>query len=199
MDAQRWHDTVAAFVAADPNCTLIDTVGSRRDPAGQAKLVLDQIDKMVTERAATQAALGFSALPRGGRHPRKVREATSPTYRRSSATVQIAVRSGPGPGAALNRPGFGGGPTCCGGSSHVTPSRTVLGCVSGRCGWSPKCGANYESDWAVLTAVAQKLGIGTAETLRKWFRPAQVDGGQRAGVSTDESAEWKRLRRANEI
>lgn len=56
---------------------------------------------------------------------------------------------------------------------------------------------NYESDWAAITAVAQKLGIGTAETLRKWVRQAQVDTGQRAGVSTDESAELKRLRREN--
>ncbi len=56
---------------------------------------------------------------------------------------------------------------------------------------------NYESDWAAITAVAQKLGIGTAETLRKWVRQAQVDSGQRAGVSTDESAELKRLRREN--
>jgi transposase len=56
---------------------------------------------------------------------------------------------------------------------------------------------NYESDWAAITAVAQKLGIGTAETLRKWVRKAQVDTGQRAGVSTDESAELKRLRREN--
>jgi transposase len=56
---------------------------------------------------------------------------------------------------------------------------------------------NYESDWAAITAVAQKLGIGTAETLRKWVRQAQVDTDQRAGVSTDESAELKRLRREN--
>ena len=56
---------------------------------------------------------------------------------------------------------------------------------------------NYDSDWAAITAVAQKLGIGTAETLRKWVRQAQVDTGQRAGVSTDESAELKRLRREN--
>ncbi len=27
---------------------------------------------------------------------------------------------------------------------------------------------NYESDWATVTVVAAKLGIGTAETLRKW-------------------------------
>ncbi len=45
--------------------------------------------------------------------------------------------------------------------------------------------------------MAQKLGIGTAETLRKWVRQAQVDTGQRSGVSTDESAELKRLRREN--
>jgi transposase len=56
---------------------------------------------------------------------------------------------------------------------------------------------NYESDWAAITAVAQKLGIGTAETLRKGVRQAQVDAGQRAGVSSDESAELKRLRREN--
>jgi transposase len=43
---------------------------------------------------------------------------------------------------------------------------------------------NYESDWAAITPVAQKLGIGTAETLCKWVRQAQVDTGQRAGVST---------------
>ena len=56
---------------------------------------------------------------------------------------------------------------------------------------------NYESEHAAIGAVAHKLGIGTAETLRKWARQAQVDAGQRAGASTDESAELKRLRREN--
>ena len=56
---------------------------------------------------------------------------------------------------------------------------------------------NYDSEHAAIGVVAQKLGIGTAETLRKWVRQAQVDTGQRAGVSTDESAELKRLRREN--
>ena len=56
---------------------------------------------------------------------------------------------------------------------------------------------NYDSDWAAITAVAQKLGIGTTETLRKWVRQAEVDAGQRAGVSSEESAELKRLRREN--
>ena len=55
-------------------------------------------------------------------------------------------------------------------------------------------------------AVAQKLGIGTAETLRKWVRRAEVDDGRRPGVTSGELAEIKRLkreiaelRRANEI
>jgi transposase len=65
---------------------------------------------------------------------------------------------------------------------------------------------NYESDWAAITAVAVKLGIGTAETLRKWVRQGQVDAGRRPGISTEESVELRRLRaevrelrRANEI
>jgi transposase len=37
---------------------------------------------------------------------------------------------------------------------------------------------DYDSDWAAITAVAQKLGIGTTETLRKWVRQAEVDAGQ---------------------
>jgi transposase len=56
---------------------------------------------------------------------------------------------------------------------------------------------SYESDWAAITAVAQKLGVGTAETLRKWVRQAQVDGGQRPGVTSEESVELKRLKREN--
>jgi transposase len=56
---------------------------------------------------------------------------------------------------------------------------------------------NYDSEYAAITAVAQKLGIGTIETLRKWVRQAEVDTGQRFGVSSEESAELKRLRREN--
>ena len=55
----------------------------------------------------------------------------------------------------------------------------------------------YPSQWAAITAVAQKLGIGTAETLRKWVRRAEVDAGQRAGLTSEEHAEVKRLRRDN--
>jgi len=55
----------------------------------------------------------------------------------------------------------------------------------------------YPSDWPAICAVAEKLGIGTAETLRKWVRQAEVDAGQRPGVTSEESAEIKRLKREN--
>jgi transposase len=65
---------------------------------------------------------------------------------------------------------------------------------------------NYESEWAAIVAVAQKLGIGTAETLRKWVRRAEIDTGARPGVTSEEAAEIRKLRRevaelrrANEI
>jgi transposase len=56
---------------------------------------------------------------------------------------------------------------------------------------------DYPSDWPAIVAVAEKLGIGTAETLRKWVRNAEVDAGQRPGVTSEESAEIRRLKREN--
>ena len=50
---------------------------------------------------------------------------------------------------------------------------------------------NYESQWAAIGAVVQKLGIGSSETMRKWVRQAEVDAGERAGRTSDESAELK--------
>ena len=41
----------------------------------------------------------------------------------------------------------------------------------------------YTSDWAVCQSVATKLGIGAPQTLMKWVRKAQVDAGQRPGVT----------------
>ncbi|MCU1647554.1 MAG: hypothetical protein JWN03_7829 [Nocardia sp.] len=55
----------------------------------------------------------------------------------------------------------------------------------------------HESEWAAMKAVADLLGVGTPETVRKWVRQGEIDGGTRPGVSTDESAELKRLRREN--
>jgi len=42
--------------------------------------------------------------------------------------------------------------------------------------------------------VAAKLGIGTTETVRKWVRRAEIDVGARPGVTSEESAELRRLK-----
>jgi transposase len=55
----------------------------------------------------------------------------------------------------------------------------------------------YGSEWAAIGAVAELLGVGTAETVRKWVRQGQVDAGARPGVTSEESAELRRLRREN--
>lgn len=63
----------------------------------------------------------------------------------------------------------------------------------------------YPNEWSAITSISQKCGM-TAETLRKWVRQAEVDGGRRPGLSSEEAArinelerENKELRRANEI
>lgn len=56
--------------------------------------------------------------------------------------------------------------------------------------------ASHSSEWAAIESVAEKIGV-TAETLRKWVRRAEVDGGTRPGVTSEESAELKRLKREN--
>jgi len=63
----------------------------------------------------------------------------------------------------------------------------------------------YGSQWEAICSVAAKIGA-SGETVRKWVRQAEVDAGARAGTSSEESAELRRLRRevhelrrANEI
>ncbi len=65
---------------------------------------------------------------------------------------------------------------------------------------------NYPTEWSAMKAVAAMLRIGATETVRPWLRTAEVDAGQRPAVTSDETAEIKRLkvenaelRRANEI
>ena len=65
---------------------------------------------------------------------------------------------------------------------------------------------DYPSDRPAICALATKLGIGSAETLRKRVRQVEVDDGRRPGVSSEDSAELRKLRaevqklpRANEI
>lgn len=57
--------------------------------------------------------------------------------------------------------------------------------------------ADHDSEWAAMTQVATLLGIGTPETIRKWYRQAEIDAGKKPGVTSVESAELKRLKREN--
>jgi len=55
----------------------------------------------------------------------------------------------------------------------------------------------HDSEWAAISEVARLLGVGCAETVRKWVRQAPVDTGAWPGTTTEEPAELKRLRREN--
>ena len=66
--------------------------------------------------------------------------------------------------------------------------------------------ADYPSEFEAIRSIAGKLGIGSPETLRKWVRQAEIDGGVRTGRTSEEIAEIRvlkkevaELRRANEI
>lgn len=55
--------------------------------------------------------------------------------------------------------------------------------------------AEEESEWSAMTRVSDLLGVGTPETVRKWVRRSEIDAGSRSGVTTEESAEVRRLKR----
>ena len=57
--------------------------------------------------------------------------------------------------------------------------------------------AGYGSEFEAIKSVASKLGIGSAETLRKWVRRSEVDAGQRPGVTSEESEQLRALKREN--
>jgi transposase-like protein len=71
-------------------------------------------------------------------------------------------------------------------------------------------GGDHASQWAAIGSIAAKIGC-TAETLRKWVRPAERDQGRRAGptmaerervdsmLSTALEGESRELRQANAI
>lgn len=55
----------------------------------------------------------------------------------------------------------------------------------------------YPTQHAAMKMVAGKLGVGSVETVRKWVRQAEVDHGDRRGMTSEEHAEVKRLKREN--
>jgi transposase-like protein len=54
----------------------------------------------------------------------------------------------------------------------------------------------YPSLTAASAAVAKQVGVGR-ETVRRWVVQAQIDGGRRGGVTSEELAEIKRLKAEN--
>ena len=50
--------------------------------------------------------------------------------------------------------------------------------------------------YGVVTRVARQLGIGM-ESLRAWVAQAEIDGGRRAGLTTEERARLKQLEKEN--
>ena len=68
--------------------------------------------------------------------------------------------------------------------------------VSGRCGWSRRsCVARHRVGRHAGGVGVSRIGTGGA--VRKWVRQAEIDDGSRPGVSTEGSAELKRLKREN--
>jgi transposase len=66
-------------------------------------------------------------------------------------------------------------------------------------------GCEYRSQWQAIVSIAEKLDV-HRESLRTWVRRAEIDGGGRPGLTTDERArlrdlerENRELKRANEI
>ncbi len=63
----------------------------------------------------------------------------------------------------------------------------------------------YDSQWSAIVSISSKIGC-VPETLRRWVRRAEIDRGEREGVTSEDRArlkelerEVRELRRVNEI
>ena len=59
------------------------------------------------------------------------------------------------------------------------------------------CRSEYRSNERAARHVAELLGIGTFDTVLNWVRQAEIDDGERIGLTTDDQEELRRLRREN--
>lgn len=55
---------------------------------------------------------------------------------------------------------------------------------------------DHGSQWAAIEAIAPKIGC-AAQTLHNWVAQAERDAGVRAGLTSDEREQMKRLEREN--
>lgn len=55
---------------------------------------------------------------------------------------------------------------------------------------------DYQTEFEAIRKVAAKLGV-SPEALRRWRRQAEIDSGARAGMTSADHAEVKRLKREN--
>lgn len=53
---------------------------------------------------------------------------------------------------------------------------------------------DYASEWEAIRKVASRLGVST-ETLRRWVRQAEVDGGQVEGPTSQDREDVRKLKR----
>ena len=54
----------------------------------------------------------------------------------------------------------------------------------------------HPSRWATAVSISEKIGC-TAQTLLDWVKKSEIDGGQKAGVTTEMAAKMKALEREN--
>jgi transposase len=57
------------------------------------------------------------------------------------------------------------------------------------------CRNDFPSETAAIRHVCNLLGISSVETLRKWSRQTDIDTGKRTGMTSDDLAELRRLKR----
>jgi len=59
------------------------------------------------------------------------------------------------------------------------------------------CRSEFKSNIKAAHHVAGLLGIGSYDSIVRWVRQAEIDGGVKAGLTTDDQEELRRLRREN--